>query len=273
MTELEAEIKTYHIQASMRARSLGSRYSTHQDRCLWNICGKPSIEWIIDAIKGSKYIDKIVVLTESERIREVVKSLGGVTIIDRPLWTSHQIPRDYTKGVFEKEKPRSVLSQDPAIFNYLVHYSKYYLKRTEGYEADQIFNFSATAAMVTTGLIDRIIVAFFENKGAESMAPFYPILPYVQVANPKTNRMVSIIADNVERQRAIPVYLPMSIRLEGRAAKIEDLPLEGGPKYILITEEEGLDMHNEEDRFRVRCAMKRRLLKEGKKVKWSIEDD
>lgn len=47
------------------------------------MCGKPMIDWTIEAAKGSKYLDKIVVSTEDPAIVAAVSN-RGVDIVDRP---------------------------------------------------------------------------------------------------------------------------------------------------------------------------------------------
>ncbi len=269
MTELEAEIKSYHIIGSMRVRGSGSVYGQHQDRCLWDICGKPCIEWVLDAAKGSKYIDKIMVITESEGIKKVVKDLGGVTVIDRPLWTSFKTPRDFTQGRFKRNKPRSFLQEAP-IYTDATLYAQYILERTEGYVTELRFNLGGNTPMITSEIIDRMIEKFFQDKGAAQISAFYPVLPYINIINLNTSRPVTLAVDTAERQLAIPMYLSAGYSFVGLASKVNIPPMEGQQGYIVITEEEGLDMHDESGLFKARCFMKQRLLREGKKVEWEI---
>lgn len=273
MTELESEIKSYHILGAMRVRGSGSPYGHHQDRCLWNICGKPCIGWVLDAAKRSKYIDKIAVWTESEGIKEAVKGLGGVTVIDRMLYTSYKTPRDFTQGLFKRSKPRSFLSEEALIYRDATTYAQYVLKRTEGYQTELRFNLAANAPMITSEIIDRMIEAFFQDEEAAMMTALYPVFPYIQVINPRTKRPACLLVDPGERQMAIPTYMSAPYSFVGLASKLRTTPMEGQTGYIVVTEEEGLDMHNEEGLFLANCYMKRRLLRERKGVKWEIGKD
>ncbi len=273
MTELEAEIKSYHIIGSLRVRGSGSVYSEHQDRCLWDICGKPCVEWVLDAAKGSKYIDKIVVITESTGIKKVVEDLGGVTVIERQLYTSFKTPRDFTQGLFKRNKSRSFLSEEALIYRDATIYAQYVLERTEGYVTELRFNLGGNTPMITSEIIDRMIETFFQDKGLSSVNAFYPILPYINMINSKTNRPVALALDPAERQMAIPMYLSAGYNFVGLASKVNFPPMEGQQGYIVITEEEGLDMHDEKGLFLARCYMARRLYTEGKEVKWSIAQE
>ncbi len=273
MTELESEIRSYNILLSVKVRGSGSTRGTLQNRCLWDICGKPALEWILLAAKDSKYLNKIVVITESEQIKEMVKSLNGIALIDRPLWTSKQLPRDFTQGTFKRGRPRSILSEEALIYNHPETYSGYFLEQTEGYKTDIMINVNATAPLITSEIIDRMIETFFQNETLAIVIPLYPILPYIRFINQKSNRPVQLIVEWTERQEALQLYNSASFGLRGRASKAVNTPVEGQAGYIVITEEEGLDMHDEEGLFKARCSMKKRLLKEGEKVEWSIGDD
>lgn len=48
-----------------------------KDKNIRNLCGKPLIAYTIDAAKNSKYVDKIMVSTDNERIAEIAKKYGA----------------------------------------------------------------------------------------------------------------------------------------------------------------------------------------------------
>ena len=47
-------------------------------------CGKPLINWTISAAKSSKYIDRVIVSTDSEEIAEIAKAAGAEVPFERP---------------------------------------------------------------------------------------------------------------------------------------------------------------------------------------------
>ena len=49
-----------------------------------NLCGKPLIQYTIDAAKGSKYIDDVVVSTDSETIADIARKCGAEVPFLRP---------------------------------------------------------------------------------------------------------------------------------------------------------------------------------------------
>lgn len=268
---LVREIRKYHILAEMEVRGEGSLHGDHPNRALWDICGKPSIQWAIEAAKGSKYIDKIAIVTESEEIKEVVRGIKGITLIDRPLWTSLNMPRDYTQGTFERKKPRSLLSQEAEIYNASYLYAIYYLEQTEGFTTEIRINFSADSPLVTSQIFDRLIVKFFEDESAGKVFCANRISPGLLMINPKTGRPFHIFPKGLDRQECLPLFCYAGPLIYGSPSKLESAPLIGKETFIEISTEEGLDVHNQEDLFLGRCYMKHRLLKEGKEVKWEID--
>jgi CMP-N-acetylneuraminic acid synthetase len=48
------------------------------------LCGKPLFHWILSALSQSRYVDRIVIDTDSPQIAEDAKAHFKVTIIDRP---------------------------------------------------------------------------------------------------------------------------------------------------------------------------------------------
>ncbi|REE84513.1 N-acylneuraminate cytidylyltransferase/CMP-N,N'-diacetyllegionaminic acid synthase [Paenibacillus taihuensis] len=65
------------------------------DKNIRQLGGKPLIAWTLEAARGSKYIDRCIVSTDSERIAEVAKGWGG----DVPFLRPEYLARDDTPGM------------------------------------------------------------------------------------------------------------------------------------------------------------------------------
>ncbi len=50
-------------------------------KLLQNLCGKPILQWTFERSKSSKFLDKILIATDSELIAELVNSFGGESVI------------------------------------------------------------------------------------------------------------------------------------------------------------------------------------------------
>lgn len=257
MSEFLGEAKRYNILGFSGARGTGSLYSEHPNRCLWDICGKPSVQWALEAGLNSKYVDRVAFATESQEIKEVVETLG-VTVVDRPYYQTLDLPRDYKNGAFARKKPRSRLSRVPAVFMSVEAYIEWYMEKVEDYVADIIVQLPANAPMLTTEIVDRMIEKFFEDEEALVVNCYYPIMPYVFTLNSMTDRIFPLfVQGGLDKQMYPPFFRKGMGRVEGAPSKAT---MGGGVEaHIIIKPEEGLDMHNAEDLFLARCYMERRL--------------
>ena len=55
-----------------------------KDKNIKNLCGKPLIAWSIETAKKSKYLDEIMVNSDSKKILEIGKEFGAMTPFIRP---------------------------------------------------------------------------------------------------------------------------------------------------------------------------------------------
>ena len=66
-----------------------------KDKNIIDLCGKPLIQYTIDAAKKSKYIDDIVVSTDSEKIATISKKCGAEVPFMRPI----ELAQDKSKSI------------------------------------------------------------------------------------------------------------------------------------------------------------------------------
>ena len=97
--------------------------------------GKPVCHWIIESLSKSKYIDEILVNTDSEKIKEIVAGFPLVKLLDRP---------DFLLG--------DAVSMQP-LLEYDIEHAK----------NDYIFQTHSTNPLLSTETIDKAIQTYFEN--------------------------------------------------------------------------------------------------------------
>ena len=97
--------------------------------------GKPVCHWIIESLSRSKYIDEIIINTDSEKIKEIVSDFKLVKILDRP---------DFLLG--------DAVSMQP-LLAYDIEHAK----------NDFIFQTHSTNPLLSTETIDKAIETYFEN--------------------------------------------------------------------------------------------------------------
>jgi len=256
--DIQSEIKQYDIMSFTTVRASGSTHGNHPRRCLWDICGKPSLQWVLEAVKDSGYINKMIVATEDDKIAEVAKGLGA-TIIHRPLWTSLDYPRDYSEGHFKRNKPRSLIHQKPTIYTDVKEYALYYLEKTENYVPDLILSADANRPLGTSETVKKVVESFFQDEEATGASTYFPLAPYIYIWNSRAKRVIPFYTTKFDRQEALRLYEIGPFGLAGIAEKSSSQGDKVAP--VFISREEGLDMHNEEDLFYARCLMKKRLEK------------
>lgn len=261
-TKLEKKIKNYRILACMSVRATGSTHGHHPHRCLWDICGKPMIQWALEPVMQCEYIDKIVVCTEDRKIRDIVERLG-IMVIDRPLFQARVHPRDYSRGLFKRFNPRSITSQAPSIYTEVPDYVLYWLEEEQdGWTPDIYIDFVANQPMGTVEILNRVIETFFEDEEATEIRTFFPLPGNVCMVNPTTGRLMSLFGMAHDRQLHPKLFSFGPYHLFGHPLKVSS----GGISIaaVYIEPEEGSDVHTEEDLFLTKCYMKRRLDRQKK---------
>lgn len=273
---LRREIKIYNILTTTYVRGGGSLHESHPQRCLWEICGKSMLQRALEVPLASKYVNKVVLTSEDQKILRIGEGIKGVTIVPRPLDTVYEVPRDWNAGVFQTGRPRSLLSGEPftgGLKEGIIktgqrnerYYLIWYLKEQESYATDIEIIVPANEPMATPEILDRLIETFFQDKEANYGHTFVPVAPYIFFINPITKRPFPFFfSSGLDKQ-----YYPFGLLRQG------PFQLWGKPKentynderkiaYIIISEEEGLDIHNKKDLAYANYIMEKRLEKEKK---------
>jgi len=105
------------------------------------LCGKPLIGWSIEGAKKSKYIDKIVVSTEDDEIKEISTYYGAMVIT----------------------RPNALATDESATFQAVLHVLES-LKAT-GYVPEYVILLQCTSPMRTVNHIDEALEKFYKNEG------------------------------------------------------------------------------------------------------------
>jgi N-acylneuraminate cytidylyltransferase len=106
------------------------------------MCNKPLFYWILDALSRSKFIDRIVVNTDSPEIARLTTTLFDVTIIDRP----------------------ADLQGDYFVANDLIAYDL-----TQFPDVEYFLQTHSTNPLLKTETIDRAIAAYFQQNKHDSL--------------------------------------------------------------------------------------------------------
>lgn len=108
--------------------------------------GKPLLAWIIEAAKSSRYVNRIVMSTDSRRYAEISREYGAETPYMRPA----EFATDFSPEI-----------------EYIVDLLRW-LRENEGYRPDIVVRLLPTVPMQTGDDIDRCIEAMLKDPDAES---------------------------------------------------------------------------------------------------------
>jgi|SRR3989344_6025810 len=131
------------ILALIGARS-GSKGVPHKN--IRHLCGKPLMGWIIEAAKNSRYVNRVIVCTDSDEYAKVAKSFGAEVPYIQPAEVSQQMSTDYE----------------------YVSYALSWLERNEGYIPDVVVRLMPTMPLQKSEDIDSCVEELIRNKDAHS---------------------------------------------------------------------------------------------------------
>ena len=266
---LRREIKTYNVMGMMYVRGSGSPHSDHKQRCFWDLGGKPMLQWNLENGLASKYINKVILSSEDEKILKFGQDMEGVTVVPRPLHMTFELPRSFKSGVFEREFPRSLFAgepfRDPESKHFAevgkaspIWYSCWYMKEHEGYAPQIWVNLPANEPLATVETLDKLIEAFFLDEEANRAYTIYPIMPYLVSINPKTNQLFPVFhADGLDKQNYPDIYRMGPFIVWGKPLKTT-FNATFKATWIIIPKEQAIDIHDKDDLILANHYLERR---------------
>ncbi len=153
------------------------------------LLGKPLIAWTIQAARESKYIDRIVVSSDSQEILAVAKKIGA-EIIARP-------------------KP---LAADHVVAALVVEHALSYLKNRENYQPEIIAYLQPTSPLRSTFDLNQAISLFLKKKARALISVFAVDNKYLKAfALNQDGYLQGVSKPEIQfgnRQSAPPLFMP-----------------------------------------------------------------
>lgn len=112
-----------------------------------DLCGKPPVGWVIDAAKGSSYVDRVILSTDGEDIAEAGRLYGAETPFMEP-----------------DELAQSNIPDAP-VFQYTISW----LKNNENYVPDIVVHLRPTGPLLTSKEIDAALELLEKHPEADSV--------------------------------------------------------------------------------------------------------
>ena len=139
--------------------------------------GKPVCHWIIESLSKSKYVDEILINTDSEKIKEIVSSFDMVKTLDRP---------DFLLG--------DAVGMQPLLAYDIEHAKNEY-----------IFQTHSTNPLLSTETIDRAIETYFSK--LDTNDALFSVTPIQQRFYFKNGKAVNHDPNNmIQTQLLEPIY-------------------------------------------------------------------
>lgn len=156
-----------------------------KDKNIISLVGKPLIAYSIEAAKHSKYIDDIVVTTDSEKIAEISKQYGASIPFMRPI----ELAADTSKTI-----------------DAVLHAIK--TLKTMGKEYDILVLLQPTQPLRTNKDIDKAIEVYYKNKenGLVSVSPVDDS-PLLIRSITQDGKLINLLVQNSTcRRQDMPIY-------------------------------------------------------------------
>lgn len=135
--------KSLKVLAIVGARS-GSKGVPHKN--IRPLAGKPLMAWVISAARDSRYVNRVIVCTDSEEYAKIAKTHGAEVPYIQPTAVSQDLSTD---------------------FDY-VNYALRWLEKHEGYVPDLVVRMLATVPMQQPEDVDACIEALVGDPQADS---------------------------------------------------------------------------------------------------------
>jgi len=141
------------------------------------LAGKPLVGWILDTAKKSKYMNRLIVSTDSQEYADIAISLGA------------EVP--YLR-------PENLATDNSPEFEYVKHMIEY-LQESEGYKPDIVVRMMATSPMQTIEDIDASIEELINDDKVDSTV-------VITEARQHPLKALKIINDNEGRTKLVTFF-------------------------------------------------------------------
>lgn len=167
-------MKKFKVTATVPMKGNSERVPNKNIRLL---NGKPVCHWIIESLSKSKYVDEIIINTDSEKIKEIVSNFHLVKVLDRP---------EFLLG--------DAVSMQP-LLAYDIEYAK----------NEHIFQTHSTNPLLSTETIDRAIETYFSK--LDTNDALFSVTPIQQRFYFKNGEAVNHDPNNmIQTQLLEPIY-------------------------------------------------------------------
>ena len=201
---------------------------------LKDLCGKPMMAYPIEAAKGARGVSRVVVTTESEKIREIAIAYGADVPFLRPI----ELTED------------AVTSQEV-----LVH-ALDELKKIEGYEPDYVLLLYPTSPLLSRERIEQAVALAIEKNADSVISGHYDKGHYWIEAEGAWKRLYPTELVNSQYQK--PLFVENGAIYMTRASIVPKQLVADHAQVLLMDPDENVDVDYSEDFAKAEAILKSR---------------
>lgn len=201
-----------------------------KDKNIKNFINKPLFFWVLNTLRQSKYIERIIVSTDSEKYRKLVQQNG----FEAPFL-----------------RPKKISSDSSTDLEYIKHAVKY-LEKKENYFSDIIVRTLVTVPLQKVEDIDNAIKKLIKSKNATSCtivkeSPYHPLKMYkIKYGILKSYIGEKDKTDPEPRQKFKKAYIRCNTIVFKRK-NLDKKSITGEKNLAVLASSKIVDIDNEED--------------------------
>ena len=201
---------------------------------LKDLCGKPMMAYPILAAKGAKGVDRVIVTTESEKIKEVALKYGAEVPFLRPV----------------------ELTLDDVTSQQVLAHAIDELKRIENYEPDYVLGLYPTSPLLSRERIEEAIALAREKNADSVISGYYTKGHYWLKADDAWERLFPTASELVNSQYQRPLFVENGAIYMTRSAILRKQLVADRAQVLLMEADENVDVDYPEDFAKVETILK-----------------
>lgn len=202
---------------------------------LKDLCGKPMMVYPIEAAKGARGVSRVVVTTESEKIREIALQYGAEVPFLRPM----------------------ELTEDAVTSQQVLVHALDELKKLENYEPDYVLLLYPTSPLLSRERIEQVI-ALAIDKNADSVISGHYDKGHYWVEDDRDGWKRLYPTELVNSQYQKPLFVENGAIYMTRTSIIPKQIVADSAEVLLMDPDENVDVDYPEDFAKVEAIMKSR---------------
>lgn len=200
-----------------------------------DLCGKPMMAYPILAAKGARGVSRVIVTTESEKIKEMALRYGAEVPFLRPL----------------------ELTEDAVTSQQVLVHALDELKRREGYEPEYVLLLYPTSPLLSRERIEQAIALAIEKNADSVISGHYDKGHYWVQDDGAWKRLYPVELVNSQYQK--PLFVENGAIYMTRSSVLRKQLVADRAQVLLMEPDENVDVDYPEDFAKVEEILKKRL--------------